>query len=410
MPDGYQDSFNLLKLTIISYALICITGIMVILPFVVKVPAMHYFHASLAKAGYVFSFFMLGMVAAQYLNGFLVKFISIRNEIILTAVLYTLCVIVMFTVHQIDWLIPVLIVIGFCAGMVNTVPNFLIVHAFSGSLRSARLNRVDFFFSVGSSLYPMVAAWMLLRHFSWLEIYGSVIILFAIIVPLALSSKFPDINKSRGSAAEHRQFSRWNLNVYLVSIAIFLFFVSYVGFTYWLEPYLEVNLKMPVDAANLSLTLFWLFYAIGCLISSFAVQFIRLHRYIICSLILAILAYLGIIGVMNPIIMLVLISVLGLGCATVYSSNISYGTHQVKSPSPRIVSFYITCSGIGTFLGESYSSYVEAHAGFKTLIVISMLMLVGAAVILTVVAVRNRAIRMAYQEPAKRVGNPDFQT
>ena len=56
-------------LTVISYCLTFVTGIAVILPFVVKQSVAGYFSASIGYIGYVFSFFMIGMIAAQFFNG-----------------------------------------------------------------------------------------------------------------------------------------------------------------------------------------------------------------------------------------------------------------------------------------------------------------------------------------------------
>lgn len=388
MPEAYRCRVNLLKLTIISYSLTFLCGVMVILPFVVKVQAADYFHTSLERMGYVFSFFMIGMVAAQYLNGFLVKKISLKGEIFFITIIYALSVALMATAHHIDALIAPLIAIGFCAGVCTTMPNFIIVHAFHGSDRSSKLNRIDFFFSVGSFVYPMIAAVMIAHFFSWVAIYISALVIFVWLIAWSLMTKFPDLNE----ASDHKNghFSKWNINVYIVAIAILCFFLSYVGFTYWLEPYLQVKLGMSVKAANFGLTLFWILYAVGCFIASFAVKYIKLNRFIIFSLVLALIGYIGIASTHNTHTMLVLIAVLGLGCSTIFSSGISFGTHQVASPSPRIVALYITCSGIGTLTGQAYSSFIETHGGFNALIICSMILLIISLLLFIVVSMHNR--------------------
>ena len=395
MSEAYRCRVNLLKLTILSYSLTFICGVMVILPFILKVQAAHYFHSSLEKTGFIFSFFMIGMVIAQYTNGFLVKLISLKCEIFFIALLYCLSIASILLIHNIDFLVIPLVLIGFCAGLSVTLPNFIIVHAFRGYHRSSRLNRLDLFFSVGSFIYPMLTAIMIAHFFSWITVYASVIVIFVLIITLALVTKMPNINQS--IHPHHHEYSKWNINVYLVALAIFCFFLSYVGFTYWLEPYLQINLGIPVKTANFSLTLFWVFYAIGCFISSVAVKYIKLHHYIIASLVIAIIAYIGIDNTHDTHTLLVLISILGLGCATAYSSGISFGTHQVAHPSPRIVALYVTFSGIGTLLGESYSSLIETHLGFNALALCSTAMMVVALLLFAIVASHNR-IKHSYHD------------
>ena len=163
-----------------------------------------------------------------------------------------------------------------------------------------------------------------------------------------------------------------------------------MGFTYWLEPFLQLKMGMSVAKANFALSLFWILYGLGCLFSSFAVKYIRLNRYILGSMLLAFLSYGLIYWVKQPVMVEVAVALLGLGCATVFSSGISFGTHQVAHASPRIVSLYITCSGVGTLIGESYSSFVESRVGFDGVIAASVIMLLIAFVIFTVVACHNR--------------------
>ncbi|MCP4176169.1 MAG: MFS transporter TsgA [bacterium] len=368
---SYRDKFNLMKLTVLSYTLTCVTGIAVVLPFVIKQSAASYFNSPIGYIGFVFSFFMFGMLIGEYLNGFIVKLIKLKSELYIVSVIYVLCVIGMYFTNSAYLMIPILLIVGFCFGLVVTIPNFIIVHAFSGTVRSTKLNRIDFFFSVGSFVYPMVAAWMLFRNFSWQAVYLSVIIFFIFLVIMCLITVFPDMNDTEDSVHVNAKFSKWNIGVYLVGFSIFFYFMSYVGFTYWVTDYLIHYLHIDAQSANFGVTLFWVFYAIGCFISSFAVKFIKINKYITISAIVSFICYFLIAYSPNATLMLIFISILGLGCATVYSSSISYGSMLVEYPSPRIISFFITASGVGTWLGEVYSSYIQTHFGVPAIIYIS---------------------------------------
>ena len=323
----YKSGSNLLKLTILSYLLTCVTGIAVILPFILKGAAADYFGSELSYMGFVFSFFMIGMLASEFLNGFIVKFLNLKQEIFIFGAIYIICVILLFVIRDIKLMMPILFVIGFCFGVTTTMPNFIIVHAFDGVVRSTKLNRLDFFFSVGSSGYPLIAAWMIANKFSWQSVYLSVVIIFIVLFLLAATTVFPNMNAAAEIEVENNvKFSRWSLSVYLVGLVILLYFMSYVGFTYWVTEYLTKYLKISEAKANFGITLFWLFYAVGCYISSFAVKKIPVNKYIILSAVISLISYFAVYKSANAAMMLISISVLGLGCATVYSSSISYGT------------------------------------------------------------------------------------
>ncbi|MEI6055419.1 MAG: MFS transporter [Lentisphaerota bacterium] len=384
----FREKGNLMKLTIMSYGMTCITGIAVILPFIIQQPAQDYFKSSAAYTGFVFSFFMFGMLIFQILNGFIVKVLKIRAQIYLTAVVYLICSLAMFMIHSIVMLIPILIILGLCFGLIITIPNFILVHAFEGKERSTKLNRGDFMFSIGSLAYPMIASFMLSRHFSWQAVYLSVVILIIIVVILCAKSVIPNVDATETAGVA--KFSKWNMNVYMVGFAIFFYFLSYVGYTYWVAEYLTTNLKMSPTAADFGISLFWIMYAVGCFISSYAVKYIAVNKYIIISAIVSFIAYFVIYYSTGVMMMYVSISILGIGCATIYSSAISYGTLLVEHPSPRIISFFIASSGIGTYLAEVYSSWVQAQYGLSAVTVVSALMMLVTIVLMIVVAFTDK--------------------
>ncbi|HBM15673.1 MAG TPA: MFS transporter TsgA [Lentisphaeria bacterium] len=388
---NFKEKNNLIKLTIMSYGMTCITGIAVILPFIIQQPAQEYFKSSAAYTGFVFSFFMGGMLIFQILNGFIIKFLKIRAQIYLTAVVYIICSLLMFMIHSIVFLIPILIVLGLCFGLIITIPNFILVHAFEGKERSTKLNRGDFMFSVGSLVYPMVASVMISRHYSWQAVYLSVFVLILIVVILCYKSVIPDVDATETEGVA--KFSKWNINVYMVGFAIFFYFMSYVGYTYWVAQYLTDNLKMSPTAADFGVSLFWIMYAIGCFISSYAVKVIAVNKYIILSAIVSFIAYFVIYYSTGVMMMYISISILGLGCATVYSSSISYGTLLVEHPSPRIISFFIASSGIGTYLAEVYSSWVQAKYGLSAVTIISAMMILLTIILMIIVAFTDKQAR-----------------
>ena len=389
----YKSGSNLTKLTIVSYILTCVTGISVILPFVLKNSAATYFHTDLAYMGFVFSFFMIGMLSSEFLNGFIVKFLSLKQEIYTVGVVYAICVILLFMTKELALVMGILFIIGFCFGITTTMPNFIIVHAFDGAVRSTKLNRLDFFFSVGSSGYPLIAAWMISSKFSWQSVYLSVIIIFIILFVLCKITIFPNMNAAEEKTVKvDTSFSKWNLSVYLMGMVILLYFMSYVGFTYWVPEYLTKFLHISESKANFGITLFWIFYAVGCYISSFAVRKIPVNKYIIISTIVALISYYAIYISANAAMMLISISVLGLGCATVYSSSISYGTLLIDKPSPRLVGFFIFTSGVGTWLGEAYSSFIVAKLGVPAILFISAVMMLACTLIMVFLAVKNRGL------------------
>ncbi len=389
--EEYKTKANLVKLTILAFSLTCITGVAVILPFLLKESAAKYFNTSIGTMGSVFSCFMFGMLINELLNGYLVKFIKVRVEIFLAGIIFAICVISMFFTTSLYLFGVELFIIGLCFGVIVHIPNTLIMHSFDKSKRSTYLNLLDFFFSLGSFVYPYIVGAMLLSLCSFQSVYSTVLIIIAFIFIMASITKLPDLDSStdhEGKAVDHK-FSKWNINIYLIFFVLIFYFLSYISFTYWVVDYLTKILHIDVMAANQGISLFWIFYGIGCFISSIAVKYIKVGKYILYSIIVAFLSYIAVYFSANVIMMYISISILGLGCATVYSSSLSFGTLQVKHPSPRLMSMYIFGTGLATWLAELISSWVQAVYGLKSIIVISSILML-IALILHIIVLSNQ--------------------
>ena len=361
-----------LKLSIVAYSLTFITGIAVALPFVVKASVSHDFKSNLTYTGTVFALFMLGMLVAQLSNGFIIKFISLKAEIYLIALLYICCLIAMYLVPTISAMIPVLLVLGFGFGALVTIPFYIIAHSFEGHQRSVGMNLLDLFFAIGSFCFPIIAGQLLARHFDWKTLYLIVMIVWVFIVIVLTFTKLPNVNlhhTDKGEAAD--KFSPWTFNVYLIGLAIFLAFTSFMGFNYWVVTFLTDYLHIAIDVATLGISCFWGFYGLGCLVASIVLVKFKVNSYIMLSALIAFVSYFFIFYATGGTMMLISISVLGLGCSTIYGSSISFGSLILENPSPRLISFFITASGIGTYAGEFYSSFVQEHFGIPTIIVLS---------------------------------------
>jgi MFS transporter, TsgA protein len=392
--EDYRSKANLIKLTILSYSLTFIVGIAVTLPFLLKQPVAAHFNASLEAAGTIFSCFMFGMLINEFLNGYLVKYIKVKQEIFLAGLVFAACVIAMFYINSIYTFGVLLFIVGLCFGVLVHIPNTLIVHAFDKKIRSVKLNRLDLFFSIGSFVYPFIAGAMLASLFSFQQVYSTVLVIVLFIFFMTCISKLPDLDSASDNTTNTNQhFSKWNINIFIVFFVLIFYFLSYISFTYWIVDYLTSILHINVQAANTGYAMFWIFYGIGCFISSFAVQYIKVGKYILYSIIVSFIAYILVYYSVNTIMMYISISLLGLGCATVYSSSLSFGSLQILHPSPRLMSFYICGTGIATWLGEICSSYVQSAYGIKSIIIISSLLMLVAMILQTVVLLNQKIVK-----------------
>jgi MFS transporter, TsgA protein len=391
--EDYKSKANLIKLTILSYSLTFIVGVAVTLPFLLKQPVATYFATTLETAGTIFSCFMFGMLINEFLNGYLVKFIKVKQEIFLAGLIFAACVIGMFFISSIYTLGILLFITGLCFGVLVHIPNTLIVHAFDKKIRSVKLNRLDLFFSIGSFVYPFIAGAMLASLCSFQQVYLTVLVIVLFIFIMTCIVKLPDLDSTSDNGTKTEQhFSKWNINVFLVFFVLIFYFLSYIAFTYWVVDYLTSVLHISAQAANSGYAMFWIFYGVGCFISSFAVQFIKVGKYILYSIIVSFIAYVLVYYSVDATMMYISISILGLGCATVYSSSLSFGTLQILHPSPRLMSLFICGTGVATWVGEIGSSWIQAAYGIKSIIIISSLLMLVAMVLQAIVLLNQKIV------------------
>ncbi len=380
------------KLSILTYLMMFATGVAVVLPFVVRGSAAAQFHSTAAYTGYVFAFFMTGMLIGQCINGHVIKLMPLKMEIYLVGVVYIICVGLFYIVPSIGYLIPIFIIMGITFGVFVTIPFYLIVHMFEEKKRASRLNLMDFCFAIGSVAFPIIAGYMIQSDFNWKTIYLILFIVWIVIFVLLIDIKLPNVDIADEKTMDHH-FSKWTFNSFLVGIAIFLAFVSFMGFNYNVINFLISSHHIAPEYASFSISLFWFLYGIGCFIATCLLKYIRVDKYILISSAIAFISLIFIYFTSNVAAIYIIISIFGLGCSTIYGSATSYGTELLKKPSPRLVSFYIASSGVGTMVAEFLSSYIGSTYGNITLIRLSLIFMIIVFLIILYVSLTSKLFR-----------------
>jgi len=388
-----KTATNLLGLAILAFLLTFLTGGVNAIPFAgIKGFVVKDLHSTSAAIGYSFSVFMFGYLIGVIFNGIFIRFIKPKYTIYFAIIIYVIASLLLYSISSAFGLSSLMILMGFGIGVAYTIPNYIIVNSFEGKSRSSILNAGDFFYSVGGFAIPIISGLILSRGGSWIVVFLSLFIVLIIIAIITIITKFPNFTNSQKH--DDKDFvpvvySKWNLNVYLMIIMIFFYLMSYMGFSFWIISYLMKNFNVPIGYAVYGYSLFWIFYAIGCFISSFAVRVIKVHKYIMGSMCLAIVAYILLYFAGSAGFYCVAICILGFGCATVFSSSIGYGSQLIKTPSPMFISILLAGATVGSLVGETLSSYVQSAMGMSAVTVMSGIYMIIALLILSVIVIRN---------------------
>ncbi|MCX5773284.1 MAG: MFS transporter [Fusobacteria bacterium] len=373
---------NKVKISIVMYIMMLTCGMAVILPFVLKSQAAAAIGISADAAGYAFSFYMVGMLIGQIISGYITKIVNLKTEMIAIAIIFLVCIASLGQIHSVSALVVVEIVIGIMFGILVTLPFFIVVHTFEGSSRASQSNILDLFFGIGSFTFPLIVARMFINHIDWKMTYALIFIIWIIILIVMIFTKLPNVSKVNAELAEKnhiedkKHFSKWTVNVFLMAIVIFLDFVIFTGFNYYMPEFLNLKYHITLETAFLGLTVFWICYAIGCGVAGAVVKVMPENIYIMVSAIIGFVGIIMIFFAVTPTVLFISVAVFGYGCSTIYGSAIAFGSSILQKPSPRVVSFFICISGIGTWFGEFYATWIHQKFGSAIIIVISGILMI----------------------------------
>lgn len=384
---------SLISIAIIAFLLTFITGAINTVPYTgVRDFAVQQFHSTDAAIGYSFALFQVGYFVGVVLNGLLFKILKTKLEIFITMAIYVIVSLFLYAISSNFELSVMLLIMGFGIGMAYTIPNYLIVNSFEGRTRSSILNVGDFFFSVGSFVIPVVAAFVFAHNLSWQLVYASLFVAFAVVIILTCIAKFPKTGRELKLEQNSKiiAYSKWNKSIYLMLIMIFFYLVSYMGFNYWTFNDMTVNFHSSIPEATSGIMYFWIFYAVGCAISSVALKFVRIHKYLIGSFILTIIAFILILNAGSATTFCIYISILGLGCATIFSSSLSYTTLLIEKPSPMLISTFIAVCTIGSIAAQFGTSYIQEVYGLNAVTIVSLIVMVISTLLFISVALNKK--------------------
>lgn len=336
--------------------------------------------------GYTFTLFTAGYSLAIVGNAFLLDRVDIRRELLAAAGLAALGAAGATLAADLRLMAAALLLYGLGLGVMCSIAYFLMVSLHAETVRAAKLNILNFFFSIGSIVAPFLAGLALQAGARWQWLYQATLLLTLAVILWTLRLSF-GVRQHRPAAPEAAVV--WGAAVYAVGGTLLAYVVAEMVFTYWIAVYLMEKLAVDVVLAGLSLSLFWGTMAAGRLTAGSFIAQAGIRRYVLASAGLAFAAFACLLAVRNVYLALFLVAVVGLGCSGLYATILSYGTTLVPAPSSRLTSFFLGISAGGGILAFLLSSWLKQGFGVFGALVFSA-GLMGAVIILAAVVVKDR--------------------
>jgi len=330
------------------------TGATVIVTGVVLGDLAKYFGLPAAEMGMIFTWLNSGILLATTANIFLLKKTGAKKQFIFMGVLLLLALWLLFADHDLTRFSFGMLLLGVSSGITMSVGTSLIANMYEGRMRASRLLLTDSFFSMAGTLFPMLAGYILVRNQPWQWIYAAIIAMGVVIILLSLVANFAAAVKKPAVAAASTtgvtRGEKWGPGVYLISTAAFAYILGQLGLMAWIPQSVMERFNVTIADAGATVGHFWTAYMVGMWCFSVILKYLRPIVVLIPQTALSsLLIYLSITSDNFEVANYALIAA-GFISSGIYTTLITLGTLQVRSASPSLVNFILTCGTVGTML------------------------------------------------------------
>lgn len=362
------------RLTWLSYLIFMFLGCMFISQGILILYISKTYQLSLAQVGYLLFILAAVQAVVTYFNGYLLEKTNLKTQIFI-GLFSIFCGIAMMISGCFVFLLISLISLGIGNGILISVPNYLIL-TIHGKNKLQKLNILNFFFSVGGILGPLILGQLLEINCPWQLAVSIAFVFIALLFLFNKSISFSRL-KTEDSSIKQKENGeiKWHYSIYLIAMALFFYVLSECIFSAWIVSYFKLVCNFSISQASLGLTIYWLFITFGRFASDKIGKYINMHQFILYSSSLAFIAYLLIFLFRNTAFDFIMIAIMGIGYAGLYASILSYGIDQMPYNCPKLMSFLVLAGTIGAILAMPLSSFFVKHFSILTALFVGLLIL-----------------------------------
>lgn len=284
------------------------------------------------------------------------------------------------------WLLAASIAtLGLGLGAIELGGNSIIVDLHSQE-KGRFLNLLATFHGLGSMIAPLYAAQLLLRGFSWRQVYQFSLALVAILPIYFLLNRYPrqEAPRNKGGSLKGLWRSAFGGPMVWFYLLIAAYVAAEIGIGTWIVEFLQKSKGQSVGASSLCLSLFFGAITVGRLAGSLIVERIGYLR----IMLLAAAASLACIatGILGPAYLAFLLPFSGFFFSIMFPTATAAVTEVQQENMGTVLGLLFTFAGVGGMLGPwliGQVSYVAGiRLGFGTLLVFCTLMIVSLLALL----------------------------
>jgi TsgA-like MFS transporter len=365
-----HSPFNLARISLSSFLAYFIMAAIITPLGVVSAPIAEYFSVTITAATAAFSSLTSGILVGAIVAIFVFDYARIRTVVIAGASLIGIGIVTTYLFHNFLIFNASLSLIGLGCGVSMSTASVVITKAFSEKMRPSMLLLTDSFYSGAATVSTLLAVSLLAMNWHWWSIYILALGATALLILLAAVSKYPARQQlqAQGAEIDHDSAHGWPISVYLCGLCLLVYLLGLVTIYSWVPNYAQASLGMDqASAGNLVGRMFsGMFF--GQLVMFILVLKLPVRILIFICLVAACYMTSTLWGEHGFASVESSMFALGLVGGGVLKVGISYGTTLTKSPSPKMVSYLLFNTALGTAIAPALSSWVVETAGLESVI------------------------------------------
>lgn len=324
---------------------------------VISTPIAEYFSVSVTMATAAFSSLTSGILAGSVIAIFAFDYARIRTVIISAAGLIGASLLGIYSFNSFLVFGILLFLVGLGCGLSMSGASVVITRAFSERMRPPMLLLTDSFYSGAATISTTLAVLLIGLSWHWWNAYLLAIAAVTTLIVLALFSSYPEYSE-KDVSQNGKTIEKWPLSVYLCGLTLLVYLLGLVTLYSWVPNYAQNVLGMEQSAAGNLVSRMFSGMFFGQLVMFVLVLKLPVRLLILICLVGATYMtsrlWLGDVAESIDLSMFIL----GLIGGGIFKVTVAFGTTLTANPSPKMVSYLLFNTALGTAIAPALSSWV----------------------------------------------------
>lgn len=359
-----RTHINTARITLTSFLAYFVLSAIISPLGIVSQPMAKHYGVSITHATAIFSYLTTGILIGSLIAVFIFDYLKVKWVVIFSALIIAGSLWAAYVLDSFKLLPFCLFFVGLGCGIDLSSAAVVITRSYSEKLRPSMLLLTDSSYSGAGSLSTFLATSLIASGAIWFSVYMLAFSAIALLLLMALVSTYPT---REAPVANVESNSKWPLSVFVCGAALLFYLLGLVVIYSWVPNYAQTILGFSADSAGALVGRFFGGMFLGQLAMFVFVLFLPVRFLMIfCCIGTAVLSAMlwGNVGISPSNIMF------GLGFISggILKVAIAYGTTLTQASSPKMVSYLLLNTALGTAIAPALSAWIVEAFGVTEVI------------------------------------------